>query len=709
MMPRVLLAVPAVARAETDSLPRPAIHADPGIPSPAQFLGRPVEENPMDGREILGYARRLAQSSRRVVLHVHGKSVEGRALFHLVIGDPAHLEDLPALKRRNAALAGLPAADVPPVFLDEMPVTVWLAGAVHGDEHSSAEALLQVAYDLAADRSESRQRQLKRLTVIIEPVQNPDGRARFLAHLQIARFGDSRADPEAWEHQQDWPGGRGNHFFFDLNRDWFFLTQPESRARAAAFLAWRPQVVADFHEMSGDSTYYFAPPGDPVHPLVPASIRRLWTLFGEDVAAALDRRGTPYFRRDRFDLFYPGYGDSWPSLNGAVGLTYEQASARGWRREARDGRVLTLGRAMGNHLTAALALLDSAAAHRRELLAMVKEQQKGRETVLPAASVQAVYIPAHRFPLRVSRLERRLRQQGIPAGRLMEPIHLAALHAYGEEGKRSVDLAAGTLVVPARGPARRLVAALFAPDEPFSEAFLTSERRRLLNGQRGRIFDVTAWSLPLVLGLDAFWSRHPVSARLGVMPPAETPLERAKAAYLLPGGGLGWDMAVGFLLDRHVQVGVSRQPVAWHGTVFPPGAAVVRVPGNDPEVHTAVQKAGEAAGVCWRATDSFGAGEGVDLGSEEIMPLRPVRLAVLTGAPVSPSSFGAVADLLVNGTHRPFTPLPLRRLGQADLRRYQVLVLPDGDADAYAAAVDKQALMAVRAFVRSGGVLVAIK
>jgi len=643
--------------------------------------------------QIAEFGRTLAAASPRVLYRVHGQSSEGRELFHLVVSDPARLARLPdggggqAVRREESP-----------------PVIVWLGGAIHGDEHSSSEALLLAARHLAAATDDATADLLRRVVVIFEPLQNPDGRERFRRHLEMAQFGSPNPDPEAWEHNQDWPGGRGNHFYFDLNRDWFFMTQPETRARVKTFLAWRPHVFADLHEMGGDSTYFFAPPAMPVHRRVLPSTRRWWDEFGQALAADFDQRGVTFFRREVFDLFYPGYGDSWPTFQGAVGMTFEQASVRGATRRRNDRRVMTVAQAVDNHLAAALVTIDHAAARREALL-------QDHSAATGSVDALVVFLPPSVHSGRLGRMAEKLAAQGIPMEQLARETRVRRLHDYRGGPAKTLTLPAGTRVIRGQGAGALLASVLLAPDEPLPAEFVAEERRRLLSGRQGRIFDVTAWSLPLVYDLDALWTREAPSLALAPLSQddVQPSPEPARVAYLLPPAGLGWSRSVGHLLDHKVRVRVAGMKMTHDGRELPAGTAVVMVGDNSEKVHEQVLEAGLLAGVKWLPSHTSASEAGIDLGSNKVFPLNAAHVAVVSGGPVSPTSFGAVADLLVNDTGRPFTVLPLARLAKADLSRYGVVILPDGSSAGYRRALAGSGVKALRRFMESGGVLVALK
>jgi hypothetical protein len=250
----------------------------------------------------------------------------------------------------------------------ELPVVTWLIHAVHGNEISSSDAALAEAYHLlAAEGDQTVDTILRESNVLIDPLENPDGRARFLASNLAARAAAPDPEPLAAERDEPWPGGRANHYLFDMNRDWFALSQPETAGRVGVHLEWYPHVVVDLHEMGAESTYYFAPPAEPENPHITPRQRAWFTAFGKANAERFDQRGFPYFVKEIYDSFYPGYGESWPIFQGAVGMTYEQASARGLVYRRTDDTLLTYRQGIVQHFTAAITTAATAARNRERL------------------------------------------------------------------------------------------------------------------------------------------------------------------------------------------------------------------------------------------------------------------------------------------------------------------------------------------------------
>jgi hypothetical protein len=314
---------------------------DPAIPTLEGVLGHRPGDAITTPDEIGRYLDALAKAAPdRTRLVKYATSWEGRPLHYLIVGSKERIARLDDIKRGMQLLAaGAPEADR---LIPELPVVVWLLHGVHGNEISSSDAALAEAYHLLAARgSADADLTLRDALVIIDPMQNPDGRQRFVTQNLLGRSIEPDPNPQSAEHDEPWPGGRVNHYLFDMNRDYFALSQRETQGRARVMLDWYPQVVVDLHEMGGNSTYYFAPPADPINPLMTDSQRKSLELFGRANAAEFDRRGFAYFVREVYDAFFPGYGDSWPAFHGAVAMTYEQASARGLAFAREDGTTLT--------------------------------------------------------------------------------------------------------------------------------------------------------------------------------------------------------------------------------------------------------------------------------------------------------------------------------------------------------------------------------
>src|SRR5919112_1921259 len=309
----------------------------------------------------------------------------------------------------------------------ELPVVVWLIHGVHGNEISSADAALVEAYHLLASQGDAGvDAVLRDALVLIDPMQNPDGRARFIATNSLGRAMDADPAPYSAEHDEPWPGGRSNHYLFDMNRDWFAQSQPETRGRIKIGLEYLPQISVDLHEQGGDNGYYFAPPAEAINPHVTKNQIAAWDLLGRANAARFDERGWSYYVREVYDAFYPGYGDSWPTFQGSIGMTYEQASARSLAFARSDESTLTYRDGVMHHFNAAIVTAITAARNRERLMRDYLEYRRSAVAEGEKGPIREYVIVPGQDASRAERLARNLATQGIEVRRAEEAIKLAS-------------------------------------------------------------------------------------------------------------------------------------------------------------------------------------------------------------------------------------------------------------------------------------------
>ncbi len=663
--------------------------------------------------EILAAFQDVAAASDRADLVPYGRTPEGRPLVLLVIRG----EGAPAAEETGSALAAFIADRGREGTTAPAPsrVLVWIGCTIHGDEASAGEAGIDLARFLTGGSEEAR-RILQAVTVVIDPCQNPDGRDRFVASVRSAATRDPLGDPGALEHTEPWPGGRTNHYLFDLNRDWFLLSQPESRARAAMLRRFRPLVLADLHEMGSGNSYFFAPGAEPLNPEVGAFQRKWLAAAGESLGRDFDARGRPFFTEEVFDVFYPGYGGSWPCFTGAVGMTLEQATSAGRVIDRRDGSVSSFGEGVAQHRDAAMALLRLVAARSAELL-----EDAGRHAAVEvrrgAETGTAFVVAPGRDAARTRRIGGTLALQGVVVETLREPVtsRRARRIAGGpEEGRTFPE---GSLVLRPAQPARALLTALFEPDIALPEPFASEDGARVSRGERSRIYDVTAWCLPLLAGLDA-WRVESEALPSGVLGPfADAPRDVARGTAATEVAALaGSEAPAGFaarLAAAGVAVRVATEPFQALDRTFDAGSLVLlrsrQAAGKEVVWPEAVARLASEHGVEIAGTTTFRTPAGPDLGSPAQRVLERPRIAVVARGPVSPTSFGGVWHLLEERAAVPFTPVDAGRLHDLELDRYNVLVLPDGDPEAYERGMPGSVLVTLREWVRRGGTLVLVK
>ncbi len=713
---------------------------DTSVPTPEEVLGHRIGERMSSHREMETYLAALAKASDRVVLEPYGTSWEGRTLWTAFVGSAATLSRLDTIREDAVRLAdprSVTRAEADAIEAS-LPAIVWLAYCVHGNEASGTDAALALAYELAAAIDDPIVDAIRKsCLVVIDPVQNPDGREHFVQNNRRHRGRFPDADPMSAEHDEPWPSGRVNHYLFDMNRDWFSLTQPETRARIDVYREWMPHVFADVHEMGGDSSYYFPPPADPINPHMRSSVLAWTETLGRNHARWFDRLGFEYFTREVFDSFFPGYGESWPLFQGAVGMTYETASTGGLLRERRDDTVQHYRDAVQRHFIASLSTCEAAALHRE---ALVGAFRRHREDVVRTGGMEApreYLLPPSPGADRVERLVSLLLAQGIEVDRAAEAFTHRRVRGIRSDALGTREFPAGTWRVSLAQPSGPLVRTLLDRETAMDPDFLEEQRERLAKLLDHQIYDVTAWSLPLLFDVACYRTETPSDASFerATEPPrakgrvrtlasstADTTSDTASdsasdaaVAYLLPWDSPRAARALAHLMRAGLRTSSAGDSFVIGGREFPAGTIIVPVIANTgtsntetPDVHATVRSVASETGADFFATDTSWVDEGVHFGSDRVRHLRAPRIALLWGDPTSAYSAGATRFVLEQRYDYPVTALPVDQLGRADLSRYDVLLVPEPGRGSYASALSKNDVTRLGDWVRSGGTLVAL-
>lgn len=663
---------------------------DPAIPTLTQSAGYAPGTRITSPDQTYAYLKALAAAAPdRARLVQYATTWEGRPLYYLVLSAPANMAKLDAVQADLASIAaGRPGNG------SALPVT-WLAYGVHGNEISSTDAALMTAYHLLAAKEDARSAKIMANTIVVlDPMQNPDGRARFVNNFSASTGIAPAGDRQAAEHDEPWPSGRVNHYMFDLNRDWFTLSQPETRGKVAAIRAWNPVVVVDLHEMGGDETYFFSPAAQPFNPnLTPAQIRA-YELIGRYNAAAFDARGEPYFTREVFDLFYPGYADTWNAHHGAIGSTYEQGSARGLVFERRDGSELTYADGVRNHFTASLATASAVADNSQRFLSDFAAYRSANASGAAGKATYVIDLGKKRW--NAERLGRRLAAQGI-----------TVLRREGSATVCGKSYPAGYLAVPQAQPAARLIKSLLDRDTPLPPDFLAEQERRRSVDLPHELYDVTAWAVGPMAGVDVALCNAAVT---GEAMAADAAIA-AKAsgtgtfAVAVPWTDGGQARLVTLALREGIDGRVTDKAFETGGRSFPRGTVVFPAGSNTPDKMARFAALAREVGAETVALESGWVDSGPNLGSEHFARLTLPKVAVAWDDGVSQLSAGALRYVLEQRIGLPVTPIRTARLGRADLSEYDVILVPEGNP---ASVLGEGGLRAIRSFVQRGGVLVAV-
>lgn len=686
---------------------------DSSLPTPDSSLRQPLGTFTAHHAEILAYLRKLESASPRVRLTTMGRTHEGRELVYAVIGLPENLQRLDELRARLAKLADPRTTNDAEVedLVKDTPAFAWLGYSIHGDETSGSDASMAVAYHLAAGTSADVTELLKNLVVVIDPSQNPDGRERVLSMFEQSMGYVPNLDSDSMSRGR-WPYGRGNHYLFDMNRDWIWGTQPETRARWAAIQSFHPQLLVDAHEMGSSDTFLFYPATDPFTPFFPEHTLKWWQRFGADQARAFDAHGWSYYTREWADSWYPGYTDSWGTFLGAVGILYEQARYGGQALRRASGEIATYRDAVARQATGSLANLRTLAQNRVEMLRDYHGAKKRNVAAETPGNERMFVLARGRRPEREAAFVRMLAAQGIECFTTQAEFEGKNVDTTLAGRVAERKFAAGSVLIPARQPLGPMVKAFLAFDPRYDKASLARERKELERKQQSKAYDVTAWSPAHAWDLDAFWcdALDIASTRVNDLDAPATgvvALERASDpiyAWAVDGES---DAAVAFAaraLELGVQLNVSDEPFQARGKRFPRGSLLVRRVENADGVAEKVEQAARAARASVYAVGTARSSDDTpDLGGQHFTLLARPRVAVLSNTPVSSSDFGSTWHLIDNVLGLPMTLVDAQRLGGYDLRRYNVLVLPDGGLGSLVHDHAEE----LSTWVRGGGTLIA--
>lgn len=681
-----------------DYLP-PETEYDPSVPKPADVLGFEVGEFHVRHDQLVAYMRALADASPRVTLEVTGHTHERRPLIVLTISDPANLAGIEAIRQRHLARANPTAkGDAASRSGDSDPVVVYLGYSVHGDEASGANASLAVAYHLAAAQDDETRRWLRESVILLDPSLNPDGLGRFAQWVNMHKGDVLVADPAHREHNQYWPSGRTNHYWFDLNRDWLLAQHPESRARLGTFHRWRPNVHTDHHEMGTNATFFFQP-GVPSrkNPLTPDENVDLTSRIAGYHGRALDQKGRLYYTEESFDDFYYGKGSTYPDIHGGIGILFEQASVRGHLQESSNGTI-SFPFGIQNQVTVSFSTLRAAVDMRGELLdyqarffrdawrasksSAVKGWIFGDAGDAGRARALAKLLGAHKIEVRS------LARQISVNDRVYQPGH--------------------AWVVDSRQPQALLIRTLFETMTTFADS---------------TFYDVSTWTLPLAFGLpyNALDARALAAATsAGPTPDGESRADIAFNAEAVVAWAFDWDSywaprGLDDLLSAGVKARVATEsfvaPTPQGPRRFELGSVVVpRGLEHDvspEELGDLLAGVGELTGIDIVPLVGGLTPEGIDLGSPSLRAIEAPEVGIVVGPGISMYEAGQAWHLLDHRMQIATSLLDRTRIarGQIDLDRYTHLIMVDGEWSRTAAQLTEQ----IASFVEGGGVVLAIK
>ena len=691
----LLLGVEAAGAAELDYYLPEGVEYDDAIPTPDSVLGFDVGDWHVRHDLLVQYMRTLAEASDRAVLEIQGHTHERRPQPLLIVTSPENHARLEEIRLAHVELTD-PTVDAPTAkALESMPVVVFLGYSIHGNEASGANASLLATYHFVAGQGADIEKQLDEAVILFDPSLNPDGIGRFAQWANMHRStGPLVADSSSREHNEVWPGGRTNHYWFDLNRDWLLLQHPESRNRVRTLHRWKPNLVGDFHEMGTNSTFFFQP-GVPSrkNPLIPQRNVEITNRLAEFHARALEADQRLFYTEEGFDDFYPGKGSTYPDVQGAIGILFEQASSRGHLQESVNGD-LSFSFGIKNQFLASLSMVEGVVALRKDFLdhQITFFRDAYREARSDARGA-FVYQTAG-DPARAHLMDQLLARHQIEVFELASDVVLGDLR-----------FSSGTArIVPLLQPQYTLIRSLFEETSEYEDS---------------TFYDVSSWTLPLAFDADSAalgqsWSRDLLGEALSRKVLSE-PMDAGdfepepSYAYLFEWNSFFAPRALNRLQRAGVKARVATRPFTatldTGARDFDRGTVLVQtgMSGNSElDLPELLAEVAQEDGIdIYKVTRGL-TPRGIDIGSSSFVPLTAPRPAILGGRGMAGYEAGEIWHLL---DHRFGVEVPVLDVGdlpRIDLDRYTHLLLPSGSLAPLSTRIE-----AVTDWIEAGGVLVA--
>ena len=649
------------------------------IPTPKEVIGHEVGDWHVTHDKLSYYMQRLAEVSDRITIEDRGTTFEGRPLWLLTITSPANHNRLESIRTNHVALTESGASSL---NTEDMPIVVYQGFSIHGNEPSGANAGLAVAYYLAAAQGPKIDDLLKNTVILFDPSFNPDGLQRFAYWANIHKAQNINPDPNDREYNEVWPGGRTNHYWFDMNRDWLPVQLPESRARIKTFHKWYPNILTDHHEMGTNSTFFFQPGiQSRTHPLTPSKNQELTAQIGTYHAKALDKIGSFYYTEEDYDDFYYGKGSTFPDINGSIGILFEQASSRGHLQETENG-LLSFPFTIRNQFTAFLSTLEAAEAMRTKLLNYQRDFYSNSRA---ERGKDAYIFGSTNDPARAAHLAKLLKRHHID---VYKPAR-----EYETNGKKFETNS--SYVVPKSQKHSRLLKGMFETRTTFEDSLF---------------YDISAWSFPLAFNLD-FSDEAPASIAGenldSIVLPQPLTLRQSSYAYLIPWGNYYAPKALNAILNEDIRVKMAMQPFTLNGKTYDYGTLMIPVQNqtlNAEALQSFLDGVAKNANLTIDPV-ATGSTQGIDLGSRQFESVKKQQIALLVGEGISSYDAGEIWHLLDTRFDISITKLDTRNFSRSRLDRYTTIIMPS----TWGSGLTEEDAEKLRSWVQQGGTLIGFK
>ncbi|WP_431122524.1 M14 family metallopeptidase [Flagellimonas flava] len=655
------------------------LNYDPNIPKPADVIGHEVGEWHVTHDKLVFYMQQLAAASDRITLEDRGKTFEGRPILLLTITSPKNHQNIESIREQHLELSNGNGN----TNTSDMPVVVYQGFSIHGNEPSGSNAALAYAYYLAAAQGSEFEAMLDDMVVLLDPSFNPDGLQRFAYWANTNKSINLNPDSNDREYSEVWPGGRTNHYWFDMNRDWLPVQLPESRARIATFHKWLPNILTDHHEMGTNSTFFFQP-GEPsrVNPLTPHINQDLTREIGTYHAKALDKIGSLYYSEENYDDYYYGKGSTFPDVNGSIGILFEQGSSRGHIQESENG-ILTFPFTIRNQFTTALSTIEAAKNMRTKLLDYQQKFYADMKTEVGRNRTKAIVFGDSKDASKTYHLAEILNRHQIKFHELANDVTIS-----GKQYKKGASY-----VVPMDQKNPKLIQAMFEKRTTFKDSLF---------------YDVSAWTFPLAFNVD-----YANLSSLSNAGPEVTDFQAPKGgvnqksnyAYLFEWHEYYTPKALNKITSKGLRAKVAKSPFTLEGKTYDYGTIMVPVQNQKldaDQLYNFLNKIAQESQIQLTAV-STGLTRGIDLGSNDFDPIRKQKVAILVGDGIRSYDAGEVWHLFDTRYDMKITKLDTRDFDDVDLDRYTDLILPSGWSSNL---LNKEGADKIKAWVKDGGTVI---
>ncbi len=678
------------------------------IDNPSQFLDFNYGDRVATPEQITDALNKWSKQSNKLKVVEYAKTHEGRPLHAVFISSPENLNNLDKIKNKISELSDArntsdrEAAQI----IKTLPAVAWMAYSIHGNETSGGDAALGLIYHLIANQDKRILNMLDEMIIIIDPLMNPDGRARFAKNLEQYRGTAPNYDDQSLLHTGDWPYGRTNHYYFDLNRDWLYLTQPETQGRVALINQWRPQILVDGHEMGPQDTFMTGPPREPINKNIDKDLIKWGNVFAQDQASAFDENNWRFYTGEWHEDLYPGYS-FYVQFRGTLGILYEQSRMAEDGVKRPEGTIQSYKESVHHQFVSTLANLETLLDNSKSIY---QDYWDGRKYNISKDSIYAdtsfVVLPTNNKG-RLNTLATKLKAQDIEIYQNDKPINSSNVLRQNGDIENDFVIPAGSMIIPNRQPEAPLISAILEFDADINESVLIKERQKRLRNGSSVMYDTTAFNFTMMYGLPAITVPVNISSSLKPWAPSSVTYDVTEDAVMWAVDGDD-DRSVAFaarLMEQDVQVRViDKQSTLSNHNLSRGSITVIKM--DNPQYKdllTVVRKVAEDLGISIVSIESgFGAEDLPDWGGRHFRLLNKPQIAILSHEGFNSYDVGASWWSLDHHLGIRHSQLNSALISYGDLRRYNTIIIPSGTPD-----INNYSKEILINWVKQGGTLIA--